>query len=277
MKKLLLLLASGVFLLWNQSYSQTAGTLTFTYTQNVPSGTSATKNVMAIWIEDNAGTFIKTKMRFVGNGTKDHLPTWAVKSGGTASNATSALCNITDATTGATRTGSTTPTAFGSKNFIWDGKNVNGSSNGTTVADGVYKVWVESSYCNPQPASGQHWLITSYSFTKGPSADHQTPTGNANFTSITLDWVPAGTGIDNNTINSNINIYPNPTNGIVNIDLSKIQSGSKVQIYSIVGKKVYEETTNKSFGIKSIDLSEQENGVYLVSVNNKTYKILLNK
>jgi len=276
MKKLLLLLASGVFLLGNQSYSQTAGTLTVTFSQPQPSSPSGTKNVIAVWIENNSGTFIKTKLRYVGNGTKDHLPSWAVKAGGTASNATSTTCNTTDATTGATLTSSTSPTAFGTKTVVWDGKNVNGTTNGTTVADGVYKVWIESSWSSGT-ASNSHNDIISFTFTKGATADHQTPAGDNYFNTITLDWVPSGTGIDNNTINSNINIYPNPTNGIVNIDLSKIQSGSKIQIYSIVGKKVYEEITNKASGVKSIDLSEQENGVYLVSVNNKTYKILLNQ
>ena len=51
--------------------AQTAGTLTFTYTQTAPSA-SATKNVMAVWIEDNSGTFVKTKMRYWSNSTNDH-------------------------------------------------------------------------------------------------------------------------------------------------------------------------------------------------------------
>ena len=77
-KKLLyVLVALPFYLCFNgkTAYSQTDGTLTFTYTQNVPAGTSATKNVLAVWIEDNAGTFVKTKLRRWGGGTSDHLPT----------------------------------------------------------------------------------------------------------------------------------------------------------------------------------------------------------
>ena len=49
--------------------SQTAGTLTFTFTQTAPSS-QATQNVMAVWIEDSAtSVFIKTKMRYWSGGS----------------------------------------------------------------------------------------------------------------------------------------------------------------------------------------------------------------
>ncbi len=270
MKNFIFLFAIGsLLMLGNKTYSQsTDGTLTFTFTQAVPSGTSATKNVMAIWIEDNAGTFIKTKMRFWGNNTTDHLPSWVTKS----------TQNITDATTGATRLSSTNPTAFGAKTIIWDGK---GAVSGTIVADGTYKVWIESSYCNPQPAGGQHWLITSFSFTKGATTYHSTPTGDANFSGITIDWVPSTSGIENLTLGSNFNIFPNPSNRFINIDLSQVPAESKIQIYSIIGKKLYEENVEQSSGAKAIDMNSFENGVYLINIQyknqNKAFKVLLNK
>ena len=157
--------------------SQTAGTLTFTYTQAAPT-TQATMNVLAVWIQDSAtASFIKTKMRYWGNGTSDHLPTWKAKS----------ASNVVDASTGATLKSSTTPTAFGSKTITWNGTN----AAGTLVADGVYKILIESSYCNPQPAGGTHWLITNFNFKKSSTAQHLTPTGPTNFSAITIDWVPA--------------------------------------------------------------------------------------
>lgn len=133
------------------SKAQTAGTLTFTYTQTAPSA-SATKNVMAVWIEDNSGNFVKTRLRYWSNSTNDHLPSWVSKS----------AQNLVDATTGATRTASTAPTAFGAKTITWDGKNVSG----TLVPDGTYNVYIESSYCNPEPANGQHWIITNFCLQK---------------------------------------------------------------------------------------------------------------
>ena len=82
--------------------AQTSGSLTLTFTQTPHTSFQGTKNVIAVWIQSSTGTFVKTRARNVGNVTKDHLPTWAVNSGGTAGNATSANCNVVGATSGAT-------------------------------------------------------------------------------------------------------------------------------------------------------------------------------
>ena len=162
--------------------AQTAGTLTFHFTE-VTQSTSNTYNgnaqhVIAIWIQTSTGTFVKTKLRMVGAGTKDHLPTWAVNSGGTASNATSAACNVVSATTGATLSSWTT------QNITWDGTN----AAGTLVADGIYRVAVQSTWDHGSSTAATE---TSYfNFTKGPTTDHQTPASNVSLTSMTLDWVP---------------------------------------------------------------------------------------
>ena len=180
--------------------AQTAGRLTFTYTQAV-SPSTASQNVMAIWIESSTGSFIKTKMRYWGSGTNDHLPSWVAKS----------AQNVTDATTGATRSASTAPSAFGAKAISWNGTNASTA----LVADGIYNVWIESAIANPQPSSGQHTFITSFSFTKGPTLDHSTPTSSlANFTGVTLDWIPATpvtittSALSSNTVcvNSTVNV-----------------------------------------------------------------------
>ena len=157
--------------------AQTPGTLTFTYTQTAPSS-QATKNVMAVWIEDSAtSTFIKTKMRYWSSGTSDHLPSWKANS----------AQSVVDASTGATLTSSTTPTAFGLKTITWNGTN----AAGTVVADGTYNILIESSYCNPQPAANTHWLITNFYFHKTSNTENLTPTGPTNFSGITINWAPS--------------------------------------------------------------------------------------
>jgi len=158
--------------------AQTDGTLTFTYNQPTPTSPAVTGggNVYAVWIENAAGTFIKTKCRYTSTSTDDHLPTWASKCGcASTSAATGAACNVTDAATGATRKATTTPTAFGAKTITWDGKNVVGTTNGTTVADGTYKIWVESSW-NDGPNNIHNELI-GFTFTKGPNEETLTPAG----------------------------------------------------------------------------------------------------
>lgn len=111
------------------TFAQTVGTLTFSFTPVTKSpGYSGTKNHLAVWIQTSTGGFVKTKLRYA-QVERDHLPTYAVNSGGTASNCTAAACNKTDAITGATLPN------FTAKTIVWDGKNVNGTVNGTTVAD----------------------------------------------------------------------------------------------------------------------------------------------
>ncbi len=262
-----MLIVSGFGL--SEGYAQTNGTLTFTFNQPQPTSPSGTKNVIAVWIEDGSGTFIKTKMRYWGNGTNDHLPTWVTKS----------AQNVTDATTGATRTSSTNPTAFGSKTITWDGKNVNGTSNGTTVTDGTYKVWIESSW-QTSVASNTHNDIISFTFTKGPSTVHLTPTGDTYFNTITLDWVPATTSVSELNLNQSVIVYPNPTSDFIHIDFQQSYAECKISLVNSLGQTVYEEKpTQMNAGNKSIDVSHLAKGIYFVNIQAKDqiakYKVMV--
>lgn len=255
------------------TFAQTTGTLTFTFTQVTHSPCyTGSKNVLAVWIQTSSGAFVKTKIRNVGSGTKDHLPTWAVNAGGTASNATAAACNVTDAVSGATNT------SFTTKTFVWDGKDVNGSSNGTTVADGTYKVTIQETWNHGTSST----TTKSYTFTKGPTADHQTPADNADFTNVVLDWVPSNTtGISQNSFDINdFNVFPNPNdNGILNVTFSKANS---LKIFNSLGEIVYEENINQiTDGKKILDLTSFSNGIYFIAVSYEEKasrrKIILNK
>lgn len=251
--------------------AQTDGTLTCTFTQVTKTpGYSGTKNVMAVWIQSNTGAYIKTKRRNVGSSTKDHLPTWSVNAGGTAGNATSANCNITDATTGATLS------SFATRTITWDGKGVNGAVNGTTVADGVYKVTIQSTWNH-----GTSGTITkSFTFTKGPNPDHQTPSNDTYFTNVVLDWIPNTLGVQSLVDNQEISIYPNPANeGIVNVSY---ETANNIRVTNMLGVIIYDEKVDASVsGIKTIDLSNFANGVYFVTILNgeksTQRKVILNK
>ena len=299
MKSKLYTLAGIVLILFFSinSIAQTAGTLTFTYNQPQPTNplpNQGIKNILAVWIENSTGTFIKTKYRFVGTVTKDHLPTWMVKSGGVApigsalGNALQAACNVTDAITGATCTSTATtsgvfptgairPTAFGTKTITWDGKD----TNGTTVADGVYKVWVESSWYD-SGSDNYHNTISSYSFTKGPLSAKTTAIGDTYMNTIVMDWVATGLGVaDNVSPNTQVVISPNPTQGIFNIDFkNEIKS---IKIANVLGQVVYDEKemVMTAGTTKSINLSSLENGTYIVNVSNdegtSSYKVILDK
>lgn len=278
-------------------FSQTAGTFTFSFlpvTQTA--GFAIPKNVLAIWIQTDDGTFVKTKYRFAGTVTSDHLPIWALNSGGPSSNCLSPSCNITDAITGATLPN------FSAKTIVWDGKGVNGLINGSTVPDGNYKVTIQQSWGHLQNQTATY----SYPFTKGPCIDFQTPANNAHITAVNLIWKPSlvdtcsgifipcpkspeitytCSTVAPNAINETklsypvISVYPNPTNGILTVNYSK---SNALKVINAIGVTIYYEQLNDPFyGTKKIDLSQFSKGIYLIKVSNNYgsfyQKVLLDK
>ena len=249
------------------SNAQTPGTLSFTFTPVTKSpGYSGTKNYLAVWIQDNTGKFIKTKYATNKGAEADHLPTWAkISSNNATTNCTSASCNVVDATTSATLG------SFTKKTMVWDGKNVSG----TTVADGVITVKIEECWNHGGSAT------KTYTFTKGPNPDHQMPADDANFTGAMLDWLPTSTvNVDEvASVNPVINVYPNPTEGIFNVEFKNAQN---IKVINSLGVVVYDEKVEQlTEGIKHIDLSHFSNGVYFINVSNginsSNHKVLLNK
>ncbi|MDG2343989.1 MAG: T9SS type A sorting domain-containing protein [Flavobacteriales bacterium] len=70
-------------------------------------------------------------------------------------------------------------------------------------------------------------------------------------------------GVDENT-NQDISVYPNPSNGLVNIEnLNNIENN--IVIYDVVGKMVYSTSSSSSV---VIDLTENGNGVYIIEISN---------
>ncbi len=237
----------------NKGNAQTPGTFTFIYSQAAPSA-SATKNVLAIWIQDSAtGAFIKTKARYWGTSTSDHLPSWKAKS----------VSNVVDALVGATRTASTSPAAFGSRTIVWNGTNVSN----VVVPDGTYNIFVESSYCNPEPSANTHWVITNFYFHKGPNAEHLTPTGPTNFTGISLDWAPTLTPVVTTGTTTNIALTSATCSGNVIAD-----NGS-----AIIERGVCYDTLVSPDSTKTKVTATGTTGAYTCNltnlISNKTYHV----
>lgn len=274
MKTKLLSLAGITLMLFSATASaQTAGTLTFNFTPitQTVGVYSGTKNVLAVWIQSSTGGFIKTKLRYCSLGsTEDHLPTYGVNCGATASNCIT-NGNKTDATTGATLASYTV------KSITWDGKNVSGTLNGTVVPDGTYQVTIQETW-----GHGTATVLRSFSFTKGPIADHQLPVADTKFTAISLDWVPSGLSVDDNVSpNTKVVIYPNPTNGMFNIDFKN--EIKNIRISNMLGQVVYDEKVAVSAAgtSKNINLSQYGSGIYIINVSNNegtsNYKVVLDK
>lgn len=92
--------------------------------------------------------------------------------------------------------------------------------------------------------------------------------GNANGIRMIMGEDSGGLGIDETV--SKFNIYPNPSTGILNIELNGSES-YLVQINDVVGKIVSEEKINSN---TTLDLNNLEKGIYFVNIsNNETQHI----
>ncbi len=66
-----------------------------------------------------------------------------------------------------------------------------------------------------------------------------------------------------------INVYPNPVNNVLFIETN---DASKAEIFAITGTKMTEKTLQK--GKNQLDVSSLPKGVYIIKVNNSTFKVI---
>jgi hypothetical protein len=78
------------------------------------------------------------------------------------------------------------------------------------------------------------------------------------------------TGI-NDIKNSNIKIYPNPTNNIINIEGPNKNENNTIQIFDVQGKLVITKTITEK---GTIDLSELNKGVYVIKIGEVAQRIV---
>jgi len=242
------------------TYSQTAGTLTFSSGTTAPSSDYGLKHVLVVWLENtaNPSVFIKTRAKFGKTSNDDHLAEWAAKSNS----------NLVDAVTAATLT------SYGTITGTWDGTNVSE----TVVPDGTYNLYIEMGWGE---GTNDH-AAKFFSFTKGATAQHLTPTGTTNFTNVVIDWNPVATLIGSVENFDNVNVYPNPTTGIVNINFSNELQGASMKVVNSVGKTVVSESNIKiPVGTKLIDMSKYQSGLYIITFESGNlkynYKVLIDK
>ncbi|WP_395049579.1 T9SS type A sorting domain-containing protein [Flavobacterium sp.] len=263
--------------------AQTTGSMTFNFTTVQQGG--ASKQVDAVWIENAAGTFIKTNLLYVSSNTGDHLPQFSLKSGasGAAPNGNGGVNDATtgntiNAITGATRTASTAPLAWGAYSVSWDGKT--GATTPVLVPDGSYKVWVEMAWIDGPPDT-HDFINMGYSFAKGASIATTNPANVGPLSTMTLTWTPSALSLES-VYKTKVAIYPNPSNGVVNLQYNDIPV-SRIDIVNVLGqvvKSIKVETTDTEKS-KSIDMSGEANGVYIVNVatdqTSSSYKVVLDK
>lgn len=143
--------------------SSTSPGLTVSTLTTTSNGQYAPNNIVAIWVENSSGTFVKSLLVDAAQ-RKSHLTKWISSSKG----------NITDAKTGATRS------SHGIVTAVWNGTDTSGK----IVANGQYKVCME---ITENASTGSY---STFDFTKGTAAETKTPAKVTGFASIGIKWLP---------------------------------------------------------------------------------------
>ena len=219
-----------------QGFAQTSGNLSVSVATSSAGGNFAPKHIMAIWIEDSTGNFIKTLLAYADRRIK-YLNTWEESTG-----AQGTMYNKTDAISGATRT------SHGTRNCAWDGTDYNKSA----VPDGKYFVCLE---LTDKHETGNY---SKFSFVKGES-NSLSPSNVPSFSSVSINW-EASVTVDATVFpfKNNVTIFPNPGNGIFKISGESIEH---IEVCSISGKLIFKQNYSNQ-----IDLSDLKAGIYLVKI-----------
>jgi hypothetical protein len=216
--------------------AQTNGTLAISVTTSSAGGNYAPRNILAIWIEDNSGKFVKTLLAYA-NSRKSHLNTWE-----TSTTTAGSVYNTTDAVTSATQG------THGTRTCQWNGTDYKGK----LMADADYRVRMELTDKN---ATGN---IASFTFTKGPNAQKLTPANVPSFSAVSLNWTTSITSVDPKITESNTCVvYPNPGTGQFTVLGDNIKS---VKVTDLSGKEISKSQT------PVIDLMAHPKGIYLVTI-----------
>ena len=140
--------------------------LTVSFNTTPVGGTYAPQNCEVVWIEDSAGTFLKTIGRWCGV-RKGNLVGWTSKAGP----------NDVDAVSGATRADhSATLSAH------WDLRDAIGNP----LPDGAYTIRMETTDTNATTPSQNHQAA--FVFTKGPTSQVQTNLANGGHTNVLINY-----------------------------------------------------------------------------------------
>lgn len=192
MKKTILSLFIAVvsLTLWAQG---AGGTVDISVTTKPNGDGYSPKHVLAIWIEDSEGGFVKT-LKLRGDKRKQYLYTWNDAASG----------NTTDATTGSTLSSHQT------HSVSWNCSDVSGE----TVADGEYQCMIEYTSEHAQgPKTALSFNISAESFAAQPE-------DLTYFTAMDIVFTPEETtGTQNVNKEYQFSVYPVPASDLLHVSM----------------------------------------------------------
>jgi hypothetical protein len=81
------------------------------------------------------------------------------------------------------------------------------------------------------------------------------------------------TGVVEYSNNSSIRLFPNPTTGMVNVEVNGIDGNAIMNVYSIQGQEVFNKELNGNLKAE-LDLSGLSKGIYLIKITNEKTNIV---
>ena len=142
---------------------KTQGTLSVSTLTSEAGGNYAPKNVVAIWVENSSGEYVKSLLVYADK-YKRFLTNWVSTSS----------YDATDAVTGATIN------THGTRSCSWDGTDVDGN----IVSDGTYRLCMELTDKN---STGNYHY---FEFRKDTVSFISTPANVSSFSDISIIWTP---------------------------------------------------------------------------------------
>lgn len=127
-----------------------------------------------------------------------------------------------------------------------------------TPASGTYSgAGVSGTNFDPAQANqGYNWVIYTYTDSSGCA--------NSDTSSIYVDGCAS---LEEGFLNSEISVYPNPTNGLVTVSFENFEGSLDFILTTLDGKVILRELDYTNASI-SIDLTNEPKGVYLIHVEN---------
>ncbi len=233
-------------------FSQTAGTLTVTYsTQKIA---SQTLSVYAVYVTNSSAALVNTLAYKTSNGNSSassELASWWTLIGKSLTGAK--FIGTVDGISGAT----TSTWAIGQK--VYWGR----TASVATVPDGTYTV----NFIIGEATSGGGSIVGNViykgTFVKGTAVSNATVTATSGFSNITLAWAPVNTAINDVEMDKYYSVYPNPAVSSIFVSGSDVK---QVEICSLAGQSLI--VSNQ----QQVNISSLPKGNYLaiIRANNGT-------
>ncbi|MFT4986826.1 MAG: hypothetical protein ACI81Y_002700 [Glaciecola sp.] len=222
---------------------------------------------------------------FIGDGDWHHIA--IVRDGGGLNNVSMYLDGVLQTITSIDLTGPTNDLRLGAENFGSVLRFYQGAMDDLKIWNYARTVEEIQSDMNIELIGDEEGLLTYYNFNQGiANEDNDTVdtlidgsaggnTGDLNNFSLSgtiSNWIGGPsvlvTGMEENEGFNNISVYPNPTDGRVNLELKNDLTNVTVEVFNILGNRVHYKHIDGGLN-HSFDL-DVESGIYLVQVSNKS-------